>query len=196
MQNRTNTADNLSAVNGDPLHPRYDNNRFGGSLGGLSKNKLFFYGLYEYNPVGRSSSAGQLCAPAAGWSTISAMSGATGFSQTSFNQHETVSWHRRIGRCPLTTPNGNTGTGNLSLGNQRPALSRPKSAAMRPRRLPANHEWRRGFNIWKGQLTPIHFSACSGFVDARPPRPADLLSDCPFQQLPVRSANTTPSLRR
>src|ERR1019366_3816136 len=60
LQNRNlNAADNLSSVNGDPLHPRYDNNRFGASLGGpIQKNKIFFYGLYEYNPIGNSSSAG------------------------------------------------------------------------------------------------------------------------------------------
>ena len=44
LQNRNlNAADNQSAVNGDELHPRYDNNRFGGSLGGpIKKNKIFF----------------------------------------------------------------------------------------------------------------------------------------------------------
>src|SRR5215831_3188441 len=89
LQNRNfNAADNLSAVNGDPLHPRYDNNRFGGALGGpIKRNKLFFYGLYEYNPIGRSSSAGQLFAPtAAGWATIQSFSGAAGFSTANMNQ--------------------------------------------------------------------------------------------------------------
>src|SRR5215471_17828292 len=89
LQNRNlNAADNLSAVNGDPLHPRYDNNRFGGSLGGpIRRNKLFFYGLYEYNPIGNSSSAGQLYAPtAAGWATISSFSSTAGFNQTNLSQ--------------------------------------------------------------------------------------------------------------
>ncbi len=98
LQNRNlNAADNLSAVNGDPLHPRFDNNRFGGSVSGpIKKNKLFFYGLYEYNPVGQSSSAGQLYAPtAAGWSTISSMSG---INQNNLTQLKTVPGHRRLGR--------------------------------------------------------------------------------------------------
>jgi len=45
FQNRNlNAADNLSAVSGTPLHPRFDNNRFGGTVGGpIKRNKLFFF---------------------------------------------------------------------------------------------------------------------------------------------------------
>jgi hypothetical protein len=126
LQNRNlNAADNLSAVNGDPLHPRYDNNRFGGSLGGpIRKNKLFFYGLYEYNPVGRSSSAGQLFAPtAAGWNTISSFSNASGFNQTSLNQLKQYLGTAGTAVAASATPNGVyplVGPGNASLGNQAP----------------------------------------------------------------------------
>jgi Carboxypeptidase regulatory-like domain len=122
LQNRNlNAADNLSAVNGDPLHPRYDNNRFGGSFGGpLQKNKLFFYGLYEYNPVGNSSSAGQLYAPtAAGWNTINSYSSTPGFNQTNLAQLKqylgTASSPvsaASVGGYPLIGP------GNESLGEQ------------------------------------------------------------------------------
>jgi hypothetical protein len=124
LQNRNlNAADNLSAVNGDPLHPRYDNNRFGASLGGpIKKNKIFFYGLYEYNPVGNSSSAGQLYAPtAAGWNTISSFSSAPGFNQTSMNQLKqylgtagSAASAASVGGYPVVGP------GNASLGNQLP----------------------------------------------------------------------------
>ena len=70
-------ADNLSAVDGTPLHPRYDINRFGGNVGGpIIHNKLFFFGDYEYNPIGQAGSAGLLFAPtAAGYSALSAISG-------------------------------------------------------------------------------------------------------------------------
>jgi len=89
LQNRNlNAADNQSAVNGDELHPRYDNNRFGGSLGGpIKKNKIFFYGLYEYNPQGLSATPGSLYAPTAnGWATIS---GIPGISQSNMTQLKT-----------------------------------------------------------------------------------------------------------
>jgi len=77
-QNRNyDAADNLSAVDGTPLHPRYDNNRFGGNVGGpIIKNKLFFFADYEYNPVGQAGSAGLIFAPtAAGYSTLASIPG-------------------------------------------------------------------------------------------------------------------------
>jgi Carboxypeptidase regulatory-like domain len=75
FQNRNlNASDTLSAVDGTPLHPRFDNNRFGGNFGGpIIKNKLFFFVDYEYNPVGEAGSAGLVYAPtAAGYATIAA----------------------------------------------------------------------------------------------------------------------------
>jgi hypothetical protein len=117
LQNRNlNAADNQSAVNGDELHPRYDNNRFGGSLGGpIKKNKIFFYGLYEYNPVGSSSTPGTLYAPtAAGWTTLS---GIAGLNQTSLSQLKTY-----LGTAPTAVstavfgPYPLVGPGNESLG--------------------------------------------------------------------------------
>jgi hypothetical protein len=78
LQNKNfNAADNLSAVDGTPLHPRFDNNRFGGNVGGpILRNKLFFFVDYEYNPVGEAGSAGLIYAPtAAGYSILSSTPG-------------------------------------------------------------------------------------------------------------------------
>ena len=70
-------ADNLYAVDGTPLHPRYDYNRFGGTFGGpIIHSKLFFFVDYEYNPIGQAGSAGLLYAPtAAGYSTLASIPG-------------------------------------------------------------------------------------------------------------------------
>ena len=78
LENRNlDAADNLSAVDGNPLHPRFDSNRFGGNFGGpVKKNKLFFFVDYEYNPIGSVGSGGAVYAPtAAGYSAIAGIPG-------------------------------------------------------------------------------------------------------------------------
>jgi hypothetical protein len=175
LQNRNfNAADNLSAVNGDPLHPRYDNNRFGGSLGGpIKKNKMFFYGLYEYNPVGNSSSAGQLYAPtAAGWNTINSYANAAGFSQSNAAQLKqylgtasTPVSAASVGGYPLVGP------GNASLGKQVAATAKPVEIGLLGISSPAytNNEYGVGaidFNISdKDTLRGRFILNRSGFID-------------------------------
>ena len=121
LQNRNlNAVDNISVVNGDALHPRYDNNRFGGSVGGpIRKNKIFFYGLYEYNPIGKSSTPGALQAPTAnGWATLAAI---PGINPTNLSQLK-----KYIGTASTAIAPGDAGfgafplvgSGNESLGNQ------------------------------------------------------------------------------
>lgn len=83
LENRNlDAADNLSFIDGNPLHPRFDNNRFGGTVGGpIRKNKLFYFVNYEYNPIGGTSSSGLIYAPtAAGYQTLA---GIPGINQTS-----------------------------------------------------------------------------------------------------------------
>ena len=79
-QNRNyNSLDNLTkdaiASGTIPGQPAYDNNRFGGTLGGpLIKNKWFIFGAYEYTTLHGQGSATPLIAPtASGLSTLRSM---------------------------------------------------------------------------------------------------------------------------
>jgi Carboxypeptidase regulatory-like domain len=112
-----NAADNLDFVEGNPLHPRYDNNRFGGNFGGpIVRNRLFFFGDYEYNPIGQTASTYYFVPTAAGYSTLAAMPG--------INQNNLTQLQKYLGVAPSAAstsqlPFGQAvqvGPGNESLG--------------------------------------------------------------------------------
>jgi len=80
LQNRNlNAVDQADARQGFLTNQRYDQNTFGGAIGGpIKKDKLFFYGLWQYNPTGTASapSDNPVKAPtAAGYSTLASIPG-------------------------------------------------------------------------------------------------------------------------
>ena len=132
-------TDNLNAVAGVPLHPRYDNNRFGGTFGGpIKRNKLFFFMNWEYNPIGTIGTTGTVCAPtAAGYNSIAGMAG---INKTSLAQLQkfvgTASSASTPSACgdsayPLVGP------GNESLGQQNAATAVSVPIGLVPFNAPA-----------------------------------------------------------
>jgi hypothetical protein len=84
--------------------PRYDNNRYGGQLGGpIFRNKLFFFGNFERNTVGQSASY-FLCTPtSAGLATLQSLATTYGFSTNNLAQY--------LKYMPAATVSGAGGTG-------------------------------------------------------------------------------------
>jgi hypothetical protein len=119
LENRKlDAADNLSFIDGNPLHPRFDDNRFGGTVGGpIKKNKLFYFFNYEYNPIGGTSSSGLIYAPTQqGYSQLSSIAG--------INQTNLGILKQYMGTAPSAVPAASVGgyplvgPGNESLGMQ------------------------------------------------------------------------------
>lgn len=74
-----NALDNLQDAAGLTRAPRNDYNRLGGSIGGpVIKNKLFFFGAYEYSTQGVEAGGVQVLTPtAAGLATLNTMAANT-----------------------------------------------------------------------------------------------------------------------
>ncbi len=85
LQNRNlNALDQIFANAGTLSNPRFDANRFGGTVGGpIRRNKVFYFANFEHAADGLASSPGEILAPtASGYSTLATL---PGLSQTNLN---------------------------------------------------------------------------------------------------------------
>ena len=106
FQNRDLNAMDVAYKNqGLRSNPRYDNNRFGGTIGGpILKNKLFFFQDLEYNPIGRTASAPSpvLSFTQAGYNELNNLAG---LSQTNLSVLQ-----KYVAPAPTACPPSSSGT--------------------------------------------------------------------------------------
>ena len=87
FENRNLNAAYGTAGNKTP-NARFDNNRYGGQLGGpIFRDKLFFFGSYERDALGQSVQNTQCVPDAAGRATLTAQENVAGFSKTNISEY-------------------------------------------------------------------------------------------------------------
>jgi len=90
FQNRNLNA--ASGIAGGKIpNPKYDNNRYGGQIGGpILRDKLFFFTEFERQTLGQNVST-YVCVPtAAGIATLNSLTSSYGFSQTNLQEFTKV----------------------------------------------------------------------------------------------------------
>ncbi len=133
LNNRNlNAVDSLKAVQGFHSNPRFDYNRFGGTVGGpIKQNKLFYFADWEYSPLGAAATPGApIQAPtAAGYQTLQTL---PGISKTNLGVLQTY-----LAPAPIAT--GSITVGGVSIPIGRVSVAGP--SYVNKQNLVASVDW-------------------------------------------------------
>ncbi len=101
------------------VKPRYDDNRFGGQIGGpILKNKLFFFSNYEQEPYGAPGTTASFCAPtSAGFSTLDGISGLSSTNLQVFKQYSPVAATQAAAGDPICPQSVSVGGRDIPVGD-------------------------------------------------------------------------------
>jgi hypothetical protein len=88
FQNRNLNAESGTQGGKPPINPRFDNNRYGGQIGGpILHDKLFFFGGYERNSIGQNPAIFSCVPTAAGLAQLKALGATYGLNANNLAQY-------------------------------------------------------------------------------------------------------------